>query len=130
MKKSLTSEMLIFIDMCSSKRLRRKSVTVRPATIISSPASTSQMKPISLSLMPLSTIDWVRNGMMSCSAHAMTSVAAITAKLLRWRFRYPARKRNECGDGRGDGFTSGKPSCGLRNSAMPTGSSLSLLAAH
>ena len=65
-KKSLTSEIFMRIEICSKSQRRIKSVAVRPITIISSPSSTSQINPISLCLMPISTIHCVRNGIISC----------------------------------------------------------------
>ena len=69
MKKSLTSEMLMRMEMCNSSHRRTKSVAVRPTTIISSPNRTSQINPISLCLMPTSTIACVRKGRISCRTH-------------------------------------------------------------
>ena len=73
-KKSLTNEMLIRIDMCNNNHLRIKSVAVRPITIKNSPNNISQMKPILLFLIPISTIDCVRNGRISCKTHPKTKL--------------------------------------------------------
>ena len=64
-KKSLTREMLIRIDICKSSQRRMKSVAVLPITIMSSPRRISQIKPMSLCRMPKSTIACVRNGIIS-----------------------------------------------------------------
>ena len=66
-KKSLTNEMFTRIDICKSSHLRTKSIEARPTTIISSPNKTNQIKFISLCLMPISTIDCVKNGIISWS---------------------------------------------------------------
>ena len=67
MKKSLTSEMFIRIEICNSNQRRIKSIAVRLKVSISCPRSINQIKPMSWFLMPTSTIDWVRKGRMSCS---------------------------------------------------------------
>ena len=84
MKKSLTSDMFMRIDMWSRSHRRMKSVAVRPVTIISSPSSTSHMNPTSLWRMPMSTIDWVRKGRISCSTHPSISPSNIWVKYLRY----------------------------------------------
>ena len=68
-KKSLTNEIFIRMEIWSNNQRRTKSVAVRPITIISSPNNTSQINPMSSYFMPISTIDWVRNGMISWSKH-------------------------------------------------------------
>ena len=48
MKKSLTNDILMRIEMCNNSHRRIKSVAVRPIMIINSPSRTSQIKHISL----------------------------------------------------------------------------------
>ena len=79
-KKSLISDILTLIDIWSNSHLRIKSVAVRPQTIISSPKRINQIKLISLRLMPISTIDWVMNGMMSCNIQPNIRPAIIWSK--------------------------------------------------
>ena len=86
-KKSLTSEMLIRIDIWSKSQRRIKSVAVRPITIISSPRSTSQMNPISLYRMPISTIHCVRKGIISCSTQPIANPSMICVKYFLYCFR-------------------------------------------
>ena len=80
MKKSLTSDMFIRMEMCKSSHRRMKSVAVRPMTIMSSPRSTSQMNPMSRWCMPMSTIDCVRKGNMSWRRHPRRSPMKIWRK--------------------------------------------------
>lgn len=79
-KKSLTRDMLMRIEMWSNSHLRIKSVAVRPMTIISSPRRTSQIKLMSSCFIPTSTIDWVRNGNISCKIQLIKSPIAIWIK--------------------------------------------------
>ncbi len=118
MKKSLTSEMLIRMDMWSKSQRRMKSVAVRPATIISSPKSMSHIRRMSLWAMPLSTIHWVRKGIISCSTQPRSSPAAIWAKYLRYSKIYPHKKRQERG-AHSSSAPARNPSPGSKNMAMP-----------
>ena len=87
MKKSLTNEMLMRIEICNSSQRRMKSVDVRPMTIISSPSSISQINLISWCLIPKSTIACVRKGRISCSRLPTSSPKAICTKHRRYCFR-------------------------------------------
>lgn len=95
MKKSLTSDMLILIEMCSNSQRRMKSVAVRPVTIISSPSRIIHIKPMSLCLMPRSTMPCVRNGMMSCNTQPSRRPRNIWKKYLRYSITYPQRNLND-----------------------------------
>ena len=85
MKKSLTSEMLMRMEMWSSRRRRNMSVAAFPVTIISSPNRISQMKPMFFSFMPTSTTDCVRNGRTSCSTDPSNKPASTRNICLRYR---------------------------------------------
>ena len=65
------------IEICNNSQRRMKSVAVLPITIISSPSSISSMKFISLFLIPISTIDWVRKGNISCRIQPILNPNAI-----------------------------------------------------
>lgn len=85
MKKSLTSEIFIRIDIWSNSQRRTKSVAVLPVTIINSPNNTSQIKPMSLFFIPISTIDCVRNGRVNWRIAPKTNPNVIWIKcFLYW----------------------------------------------
>ncbi len=118
MKKSLTSDMLMRMEIWRSSHRRMKSVAVRPMTIISSPRSTSQMNPISSCLIPISTIDCVRKGITTCSRHPNSRPRNIWMRYLLYCRRYPIMKRKE----RRSGFPSlmlPNLPLGSRNMAIP-----------
>ena len=95
MKKSLTKEILMRREICSNSHLRIKSIAVRLMVNINSPNKISQTKPMSWFLMPISTIDWVRNGKISCKRLPTTNPKMICPKYLRYFFTYPKRKRKD-----------------------------------
>ena len=86
MKKSLTNEMLMRMEICSNNQRRMKSADVRPMTIISSPNSISQISWMSRCLIPRSTMACVRKGRMSCSRLPTKSPKAICTKHRRYCF--------------------------------------------
>ena len=67
MKKSLTREILIRIEICSKSQRRIKSMAVPLMVRTSCPKSINQIKPMFWFLIPTSTIDCVRKGRISCS---------------------------------------------------------------
>ena len=68
MKKSEISEILMRVEMCSRILERTKSIAVRLKRSINCANRMSHMKPISLPPIPVSTIDCVRKGNMSCNS--------------------------------------------------------------
>ena len=86
MKKSLTKEMLIRKDICNNSHLRIKSIAVRLMVSINCPNSISQTKPMSWFLIPISTMDWVRNGKTSCKRLPTIKPKMICPKYLRYFF--------------------------------------------
>ena len=66
-KKSLTREMFIRIEICSNNLRRIKPIVVRHIVSINCPNSINHIKPIFLFLMPISTMAWVRNGNINCN---------------------------------------------------------------
>ena len=87
-KKSLNNEMFIRIEILSNSHRRIKSVAVRPVTIISSPNRTSHINPISLYFIPISTIAWVKKGIINCRRHPSKRPSKIWAKYFRYCFIY------------------------------------------
>ena len=88
MKKSPTSEILMRIEMCSSKLRRIKQVAVFPIIIINSPKRMSQIKLIFLYRTPKSTINCVRKGIKSWRIEPNNKVAIIKVKLLLCKINY------------------------------------------
>ncbi len=87
-KKSLTKDILIRMDIWRSNHLRIKSVAVFPMTIISSPNRINQMKWISLCFIPISTTDWVKKGRISCKRQPNISPNKIWIKCFLYRVKY------------------------------------------
>ena len=94
-KKSLTNEMFIRMEICNKSHRRIKSVAVRPITTINSPSKISHIKPILLFAIPKSTIPCVRNGIISWRTQPRSKPRNIWKKYLRYSKIYPKRKWNE-----------------------------------
>lgn len=84
MKKSLTNEMLMRSEICSSSQRRIKSIAVRLTVSINCPKRINQIKPMFWFLMPTSTIDWVRKGRISCNKLPTSKPKTICPKYLRY----------------------------------------------
>ena len=95
MKKSLTSEMLIRMEMRSKNHRRIKSIAVRLIVSINCPNRISQTNPMSWFLIPTSTMDWVRNGKTSCRGTARYQSQDNPENALRYFLKYLKRKRKD-----------------------------------
>ena len=122
MKKSLTNEMFIRMEMWSNSQRRIKSVAVRPITIISSPNSTSHIKPISPFLIPTSTIAWVRKGKINCRMQPNSRPSIIWTKYFLYCFMYSNRYLKDLFLGTCSVICLWKLSVGISSITIPHGS--------
>ena len=94
-KKSLTIEIFIRILICSKSHLRIKSIIVRLNVRTIWPKRISQIKLTSLWVIPISTIDCVKNGKISCNMQPISSPNVICPKNFLYCLIYLNRKPNE-----------------------------------